>query len=103
MHNLTNRNDVMAKSIQVRTTPLLRQFAIEVGDGMIEVTTKLGPQTLSRATFATVEYPVEPGLREPFLRSLALLANPQLPTILKDKVEICIADQVQAVERFLAG
>lgn len=93
---------VMANSFQIRTTPLLRQFATEIGPGMIEVTTKLGPETLSRATFASVEYPAELDQREPFLRTLALRANPQYPTILKDKVDLCIEGQAQAVEQVLA-
>ncbi|WP_063340845.1 MULTISPECIES: hypothetical protein [Pseudomonas] len=93
----------MATSSQVRTTPLLRQFALVHADGMIEVTTKLGPQTLSRATFATIEYPARREDREPFLEALAIEANPQFPAILKEQVRICISDQAQAVENVLAG
>jgi hypothetical protein len=92
----------MANSIQIRTSPLLRQFATEIRPGMIEVTTKLGPETLSRATFATVDYPSELDQREPFLRTLALRANPQFPGILQDKVDLCIEGQAQAVQQVLA-
>ena len=92
----------MANSFQIRTTALLRQFATAIGPDMIEVSTKLGPQTLCRATFAIVEYPTESEQREVFLQSLALRANPEYPTILKDKVNLCIEGQAQAVEQLLA-
>lgn len=93
----------MAISSQIRTTPLLRQFALVLADGIIEVTTKLGPQTLSRATFSTIEYPASKDERAPFLEALAIKANPQLHSILQDQTSLCIADQVQAVEKVLAG
>jgi len=101
-HVQLKRNNAMANNSQVRTTPLLRQFAVALSDGMIEITTKLGPQTLSRATFATVEYPPHKEDREPFLQALAIKANPQFSMILKDQMTLCIADQAQAVENILA-
>lgn len=88
-------------SVQVMTTPLLRQFATKMDTGFIEVATKLGPSTISRSTFAQADYPSDESLRRAFLMELVHHSNPLAAAILKGAMAACIADQAVAIEKVL--
>ncbi|MDF9779170.1 hypothetical protein [Pseudomonas baetica] len=89
------------QSSQVRTSPLLRNFATRLDDTRIQVTTKLGSQTVVRADFIPSLFPSEANLQHDFLMDLALRANPGAIGILKDMADRCIDDQATAVREIL--
>lgn len=88
-------------SVQVITTPLLRQYATTLDDGMIEIATKLGSTTVSRSSFSVVNYPASAEDRMDFLRGLLLNANPTALTVLQGVAEKCLSDQMEAVQRVI--
>ncbi|MHC5195154.1 hypothetical protein ACYSUW_15465 [Pseudomonas frederiksbergensis] len=89
------------QSSQVRTTPLLRNFATRLDDARIQVTTKLGSQTVVRADFIPTLFPSDAILQHDFLMELALRTNPGAIGILKDMADRCIDDQATAVREIL--
>lgn len=88
-------------SVQVITTPLLRQYATTLDDGMIEIATKLGSTTVSRSSFSIVEYPSSAEDRKDFLMGLLLDGNPAALAVLQGSAEKCLNDQMTAVQRVI--
>lgn len=66
----------MAKSIQITTSPLLRQFAVETQPRVIEVTSKLGNTTVSRTSFSVDDFPSSQEARESFLMECLRVHTP---------------------------
>lgn len=89
-------------SFQVSTSPLLKQYATEIGEGDLTVTSKLGNSTVSRVRFKKLQYPHGAVDQEIFLRGLVGTANPTAHVILADWFDQCIKDQARAVEQLLA-
>ncbi|MAG65023.1 MAG: hypothetical protein CMK74_04010 [Pseudomonadales bacterium] len=87
----------MAKSIQITTSPLLKQFAVETQPKVIEVTSKLGNTTLSRTTFSADDFPSSQEGRESFLMDSLRVHSPKALEILSGRAEECISDQARAV------
>lgn len=87
-------------SVQVITTPLLRQYATTLDEGIIEVATKLGTTTVSRSSFSIVDYPASAEDRKGFLRGL-LNGNPAALAVLQGVAEKCLSDQMVAVQRVI--
>lgn len=89
------------QSIQINTAPLIRNFATQIDDGCIQVTTKLGTQTLVRAAFARSTFPSEADLQPAFLADLISRTSPGGVALLKDIAERCIEDQCTAIRQLL--
>lgn len=87
----------MKKSIQIITSPLLRQFAVETQPRVIEVTSKLGNTTVSRTSFSADEFPSSQEERESFLMESLMNLTPTALEILSGKAGECISDQAKAV------
>jgi hypothetical protein len=85
---------------KVLTSPVLRQFAVMSGSS-IEVSTKLGPQTLVRATFDQNEFPSEEELQTSFLNTLVRKACPGALNILEASALKCLEDQAAAVRKVI--
>jgi len=81
---------------QIRSPSALRQFAIRAG-AQIEVSTKLGPQTLLRARFDEVDFPSDEELQASFLRSLIARVTPGALAVLDENAGSCLEDQARAV------
>lgn len=81
---------------QVRSISALRQFAIRAGS-QIEVSTKLGPQTLLRARFDEADFPSNEELQASFLRSLIARVTPGALAVLNENAGSCLEDQARAV------
>jgi hypothetical protein len=90
------------QSIQINTAPLIRNFATQIDNGRIQVTTKLGTQTLVRAAFARATFPSDVDLQTAFLADLVSRASPGATALLKDIAEQCIADQCAAVRQLIS-
>lgn len=90
------------QSSQVRTSPLIRNFATRIGETCIQVTTKLGSQTVVRADFIPGEFPTDSVLQHDFLMELIERVNPNAISLLKDMADRCIQDQAVAVREILA-
>lgn len=90
------------QSIQINTAPLIRNFATQIDNGRIQVTTKLGTQTLVRAAFARATFPSDEDLQTAFLADLVSRASPGATALLKDIAEQCIADQCAAVRQLIS-
>lgn len=90
-------------SKQVQTTSLLRQFATEMGDGEIAVTSKLGINTLSRVRFKQIDYPSVEADQVTFLRCLVTSEFPNAGLVLDGMFEQCLLDQAKAVSTLLLG
>jgi hypothetical protein len=93
----------MKKSIQVITSPLLRQFAVETQPRVIEVTSKLGNTTISRTSFSADDFPASQAERELFLLETITQKTPKALDILSGKMRECISDQAKAVALLLDG
>ncbi|WGK63390.1 hypothetical protein QAO71_17770 (plasmid) [Halopseudomonas sp. SMJS2] len=87
----------MKKSIQIITSPLLRQFAVETNPRVIEVISKLGNTTISRTSFCADDFPSSQEGRESFLMESMKNHTPKALEILSGKAGECISDQVKAV------
>ncbi|HHH9441227.1 TPA: hypothetical protein ACP32N_003164 [Pseudomonas aeruginosa] len=90
-------------SIQITTSPLLRQFATRIDLHTIQVTTKLGVATIIRADFDQGAFPSDQDLQEDFLRDLISRANPGAPVLLNQSFDKCLGDQAKAVREMLAS
>jgi hypothetical protein len=89
------------QSSQVRTSPLIRNFATRLADTRIQVTTKLGSQTLARADFVPGTFPTDADLQHDFLMDLMVRVNPGAIGILKEMADRCIDDQAAAIREIL--
>jgi hypothetical protein len=90
------------QSSQIRTSPLIRNFATRIDETCIQVTTKLGSQTVVRADFIPGTFPSESELQHDFLMDLIARENPHAIEILKDMAGRCIEDQATAIREILA-
>ncbi|WP_137188005.1 hypothetical protein [Pseudomonas asiatica] len=88
-------------SIQVNTSPLLRNFATLISDTSIQVSTKLGTQTVLRAEFPPATYPATSDLQLQFLIDLIDRTNPGALALLKDVAQQCIDDQRRAIANLM--
>lgn len=88
------------KSSQIATSPILRQFAVQLGSS-IEVSTKLGKQTLIRTSFGMDDFPTDSELQLAFLKNLISKANPGALDILEANASRCLEDQVAAVRKVI--
>ncbi|MCK1788668.1 hypothetical protein [Pseudomonas violetae] len=85
------------QSIQINTSPLLRNFATLITPTSIQVSTKLGTQTLVRAEFTAANYPPTSEQQLQFLMELISRTNPGALDLLKDVASRCIHDQQRAI------
>lgn len=85
------------QSSQINTSPLLRNFATRMPDKRIQVSTKLGTQTLVRVDFPPSTYPDNCDQQLVFLQDLILRANPEAFDLLRDVAARCIDDQRKAI------
>ena len=93
----------MTNSTQVNTAPTLRQFATIADEHELIVTSKLGASTLSRVRFKRLEYPNAEVEQPDFLKGLVLGEYPVARDILGQMFDLCIRDQVKAVNELLGG
>ncbi len=91
------------KSVQIITSPLLRQFAVETQPKVIEVTSKLGNTTISRTSFSADDFPSAQAEQESFLMDSLMRQTPHALQILSDKAGKCISDQAKAVSMLIGG
>lgn len=88
-------------SVQVSTTSLLKQFATELGEGELAVTSKLGATTVSRVRFKKLDFPAHADDQLGFLQSLIEQEHPTAPQILSSMYGQCLNDQAKAVNTLL--
>ena len=93
----------MQNSIQIHTAPLIRNFATLLDDASIQVTTKLGTQTLVRAAFKCTTFPSESDQQLSFLKEQVDRANPGAIDLLQGVAGRCLEDQLTAVRQPIAG
>ncbi|MBM3105682.1 hypothetical protein IIE18_11075 [Pseudomonas sp. V1] len=90
-------------SIQISTSPLLRQFATRIDPQTIQLTTKLGVATIIRADFAPDAFPSDVDLQADFLRDLITRANPGALDLLEQSINQCLGDQARAIRAVLGS
>ena len=93
----------MQHSIQIHTAPLIRNFATLLDDASIQVTTKLGTQTLVRAAFKSTTFPSDSEQQLNFLKELIDRASPGAIDLLQEVAGRCLEDQLAAVRQLMAG
>jgi hypothetical protein len=69
----------------------------------VEVSTKLGPHTLARASFQSTDFPSDAELQTSFLKSLMQRVNPAAYEMLDANASQCLEDQAKAVRKALHG
>ncbi|OEC65663.1 hypothetical protein PVE_R2G0236 [Pseudomonas veronii 1YdBTEX2] len=84
-------------SVQINTSPLLRNFATLMPNTRIQVTTKIGPQTLLKTEFPPDEYPVDSELQLKFLLDLIATSNPGALDLIREVASRCVEDQRTAI------
>lgn len=90
-------------SAQVQTSPTLRNFATRISETNIQVTTKLGGQTLVRANFPPSSYPEEAERQLEFLHQLITQTNPGALDFLQEVAGRCLEDTRTALSKILAA
>lgn len=90
------------RSVQIITSPVLRQFATIVGEGELAVTTKLGSSTVSRVKFKRMDFPSNPGEQVKFIQGRIANEYPTAETMLAGMFMRCIEDQIGAVNQLIA-
>ena len=90
------------QSLQIQTAPLIRNFATRIDDACIQVTTKLGTQTLVRAEFERSTFPTESEQQMSFLKELIGRTSPGAIDLLQDVAARCIEDQCAAVRKLIS-
>lgn len=90
-------------SVQINTSPLLRNFATLMPNACIQVTTKMGPQTLLKAEFPPDEYPVDSDLQLQFLLDLIAASNPVVLDLIREVASRCVEDQRKAIGDLLSS
>ncbi|MGP0171057.1 hypothetical protein ACSVIJ_04165 [Pseudomonas sp. NCHU5208] len=93
----------MQNSIQIHTAPLIRNFATLLDDASIQVTTKLGTETLVRAEFKCTTFPSDTNQQLNFLKEQVDRANPGAIDLLRGVAGRCLEDQLDAVRQLIAG
>ncbi|MCF5371322.1 hypothetical protein [Pseudomonas syringae] len=93
----------MNNSKQIVTGPTLRQFATQMDDDDLVVTSKLGSSTVSRVRFKRLEYPHAVTDQAGFLKGLVCREFPGAESVLGSMFDMCIADQAKVVNALLAG
>nr|WP_011923267.1 hypothetical protein [Pseudomonas fluorescens]CAM96501.1 hypothetical protein pQBR0469 [Pseudomonas fluorescens SBW25] len=88
-------------SVQINTSPLLRNFATLMPNTCIQVTTKMGPQTLLRAEFPPADYPVDSDQQLQFLLDLIATSNPGALDLIHEVASRCVEDQRTAIGNLL--
>ncbi|MBM5458927.1 hypothetical protein H8F21_15275 [Pseudomonas sp. P66] len=91
------------RSSQINTSPLLRNFATLITTTSIQVSTKLGSQTVLRAEFSPSTYPDNADQQLMFLSELIARTNPGALDLLKDVAERCIDDQRKAIANLMGS
>lgn len=89
------------QSVQINTSPLLRNFATRMPDKRIQVSTKLGTQTLLRVDFPLATYPETSTQQLEFLLELISRTNPAALDLLSDVASRCIDDQRRAISNLM--
>lgn len=84
-------------SKQISTGPTLKQFATMLQPDEVEVTSKLGPATISRVRFRQLELPASLTDRAELIRSRVVFEYPNAEVVLGSMFEQCISDQAQVM------
>lgn len=90
------------QSVQIITSPLLRNFATRMPNERIQVSTKLGSQTLVRVDFLPASYPDSSEQQLDFLMELISSSSPGALDLLKDVAAKCVEDQRKAIGSLMA-
>ena len=90
-------------SYQIHTAPLVRNFATRIDESCVQVTTKLGTQTLVRANFMSSSFPDEVEGQIDFLQQLIRASNPGALDLLQEVAVRCLEDARSAVATLLAA
>jgi hypothetical protein len=89
------------KSIQVTTSPLLKQFATVLSEDELALTSKLGTNTISRVRFKSLAFPADEAEQLNFVEELIDGQHPEAKGVLKGMFPACVRDQARAVRELL--